>query len=83
MASARALAWLDGVAWMLIYGGCIGLILGVATGEAHLVAGWSLGVLGGVAVAAGVVLILVRSRLKLTPGAGAQSTGNDNTRGKT
>lgn len=82
MASARVLAWLDGIAWTLIYGGCIGLILGVATGEAHLVAGWSLGVLGAAAIAAGIVLILVRSRLKATPTAGAQST-NDNTRGTT
>lgn len=64
MATTRALAWLDASVWILIYGGCIMLILGIATGDAHLVAGWSLGVLGGIAIAAGVVLIAVRSRLR-------------------
>ena len=47
--------------------------IGIATGNAHLVAGWSLGVLGGIAVAGGVVLIVVRSRLRETPPGGAQS----------
>ncbi len=64
MPTARTLAWLDAAVWVLIYGGCITLILGVATGDAHRVAGWSLGVLGGIAIAAGVVLIAVRSRLR-------------------
>ena len=73
MASARTLAWVERLAWICIYGGVIAVILGVATGGAHLVAGWSLGVLGGIAVAAGVVLIVLRSRLRETPAGGAQS----------
>ena len=66
MASMRTLAWIERLAWSLIYGGVVAIILGVATGGAHLVAGWSLGVLGGIALAAGIVLIIVRSRLQLT-----------------
>ncbi|TFZ00915.1 hypothetical protein EZ313_21015 [Ramlibacter henchirensis] len=74
MASARALAWVERLVWLLIYGGLFAVILGLATGGAHLIAGWSLGVLGGIAVAAGVVLIWVRSRLRETPPGGAQSS---------
>ena len=76
MASARTLAWVESLAWLLIYGGFVAVILGIATGGAHLVAGWSLGVLGGVAMAAGVVLIWVRSRLRETPAGGAQSSND-------
>ena len=74
MASARAIAWVDRVVWILVYGGCFALILGVATGGNHRVAGWSLGVLGGFAIAGGVVLLWVRSRLHEAPAGGAQSS---------
>ena len=74
MASSRTLAWLDGAAWALIYGGLIALVLGIATSGVHLVAGWSLGAVGAVAAVAGVVVIVVRSRLREDPGPGAQST---------
>ena len=83
MASTRTLARLDALTWILIYGGLFAVVLGLATGNAHLVAGWSMGVIGGCAVAAGIVLIFVRSRLRETPAPGAQSTGthdNDNRR---
>lgn len=60
----RTLAWLDRLIWTLIYGGLLTLILGIASGDTHLIAGWSLGVLGGIAAAAGFVLIWVRSRLR-------------------
>ncbi len=73
MASGRAMAWLDVAIWTLIYGGCVGLILGVATGDADRPASWSLGVLGGIAIAAGVVLLVVRSRLAPPAAPGAQS----------
>lgn len=78
MASQRTLARLDALTWTLIYGGLFAIVLGLATGNAHLVAGWSLGVVGGCAVVAGVVLIVVRSRLRETPAPGAQSAGNPN-----
>ncbi|HEY1231091.1 MAG TPA: hypothetical protein VGF26_27630 [Ramlibacter sp.] len=82
MATSRTLAWLDGAAWVLIYGGLFAIVLGLATGDAHLVAGWSMGVIGGCAVVGGIVLIAVRSRLREAPQPGAQSPGtpNDNTR---
>lgn len=74
MASARAIAWIDRLVWVLVYGGCGGIILGLAAGAAHVVAGWSLGVLGALAVAGGVVLLVVRSRLHEPPAGGAQSS---------
>jgi uncharacterized membrane protein HdeD (DUF308 family) len=74
MASPRTLARLDAATWTLIYGGLFGIVLGIVTGGAHLVAGWSLGVLGAIAVVAGIVLIIVRSRLRDTPTPSAQSS---------
>ena len=74
MPSTRALARLDALTWVLIYGGLFGIVLGIVTHGAHLVAGWSLGVLGVIAVVAGIVLIGVRSRLRETPVPGAQSS---------
>jgi hypothetical protein len=76
MATQRALVWLDRAVWTLIYGGLLGLVLGIATGDEHRVAGWSLGVLGGIATVVGVVLIGVRSRQRETPADGAQSPKN-------
>jgi len=63
MVSAKARLWIDRLAWICIYGGLFAVILGVVSGEVHVIAGWSLGVLGGAAIVAGVILILVRSRL--------------------
>jgi len=73
MASARALAWVERAAWICIYSGVFAVILGIVSGEVQAVAGWSLGVLGSIAVAAGIVLIVVRSRLTETAPTGAQS----------
>jgi hypothetical protein len=78
MASARTLAWIESLAWVCIYAGLFAVVLGIVSGEVHVVAGWSLGVIGAAAVAAGIVLIVVRSRLTETP-PGAQSP---NTQGK-
>lgn len=64
MAGARAIAWVERLVWILIYGGLLLIILGIATGGTHLIAGWSLGAIGSVATAAGVVLIWVRSRMQ-------------------
>jgi hypothetical protein len=76
MASARTLAWIDALIWFLIYGGLFAVVLGIATHGVHTIAGWSLGVLGGIATAAGVLLIGVRSRLREAPPGGAQSSEN-------
>jgi len=64
---SRRIARLEVLIWVLIYGGLLTLVLGIASGDVHRVAGWSLAVLGAVAAAAGVVLIWVRSRLREDP----------------
>jgi hypothetical protein len=74
MASARTLAWIDALAWTALYGGLFAIVLGMVAGEVHVVAGWSLGVIGALAAVTGVVLIIVRSRLTETPAPGAQSS---------
>jgi membrane protein implicated in regulation of membrane protease activity len=79
-ASARTLAVLDALAWTLVYGGLLLFVLGIATGEVNLIAGWSFGVVGGVAAVVGIVLILVRARL--SGDRGAQS-GDKPQRGST
>lgn len=73
MASAKLLTWIERLAWVCIYGGLFAIVLGIVSGEVHVIAGWSLGVLGAIAVAAGVVLIVVRSRMTADPPPGAQS----------
>jgi hypothetical protein len=80
MASERARAWVERLAWIAIYSGTLAVILGIVSGEVHVIAGWSLGVLGAVAVAAGLVLIIVRSRMSDTSAPAAQSKS---TEGKT
>ena len=55
--------WLHRLIWVLIYGGLLTLVLGIATGRESPAQGWSLGVAGAVAAVVGVVLIVVRSRL--------------------
>jgi len=76
MASRKTLARVEALIWTLIYGGLFATIIGVATGGVHIAAGWSLGVMGAIAVVAGVVLIWVRSRMTETP---TQEPRTDNT----
>ena len=64
MASARTLARLDALAWTLIYAGLLTLVLGIASHDATAIGGWSLSVLGTLSTVAGIVLIVVRSRLR-------------------
>jgi hypothetical protein len=73
MASPRTLARIDALAWVLIYGGLFALVLGIASHDETAIGGWSLSVLGTLAAIAGVVLIVVRSRLHETPPPDAQS----------
>ena len=56
-------ARLDWLIWILIFGGLFAIALGIATRPVAPAAGWSIMVGGGLATAAGVVLIWVRSRL--------------------
>lgn len=63
--SAKALAWIERLVWIFIYGGLLavslGLFLRLGSADGHLL-GSVLMVKGGVAVLAGVVLIWLRSR---------------------
>jgi hypothetical protein len=72
--SARDIARIEKLIWILIYGGLFAVVLGVSSHRVNPAAGWSLGVVGGVAAAAGAVLIWVRSRLRADPDSGAQSS---------
>ncbi|MBC5786254.1 hypothetical protein H8N03_25175 [Ramlibacter sp. USB13] len=67
MASQRTLARIDALAWTLIYGGLFLLVLGIASHDETRIGGWSLSVIGALAAVAGVVLIIVRSRLPQAP----------------
>jgi hypothetical protein len=64
VASPRTLARIDAIAWILIYGGLFSLILGIASHDETVIGGWSLSVIGVAATVAGIVLILVRARLR-------------------
>ncbi len=61
--SAKTIARIEKLIWVLIYGGLFAVILGLANLSPNPVGGWWLLVIGGLAAMAGVVLIWVRSRL--------------------
>ena len=63
MASPKTLLWIERLVWILIYGGLLALVLGIATVGADAHTGWSLVVLGSCVAGAGAILIWVRSRL--------------------
>ena len=62
--SNKAAARLQALIWVLIYGGLLTLVLGLFVERADDATGWSMVVGGGVAAAAGLVLIYVRSRIR-------------------
>jgi hypothetical protein len=78
--SSRTIVWIERLIWIFIYAGLFAIILGIASGGAHRIAGWSLGVLGGIAVATGIVLIVVRSRLRDSPPGAESKTTSEGTR---
>jgi formate hydrogenlyase subunit 3/multisubunit Na+/H+ antiporter MnhD subunit len=55
---------LETLIWVLIYGGLIVLGLGIAVQRSDAAFGWGLVVAGGILALAGVLLIVVRSRMK-------------------
>ena len=65
MASARTLARVEALVWVLIYGGLLTAVLGLFTGRSEPALGWTLGLIGLAGVFAGAVLLWVRSRLRL------------------
>ena len=64
MASERAIAWIERLVWILIYGGLFAVILGVVARPQAPAAGWVLIVTGACVAVAGAVLVWVRSRLR-------------------
>ena len=50
--------------WALIYGGLLGVVLGLSIQKADDPLGWSIVVGGGLMAAVGAVLLFVRSRRK-------------------
>jgi len=64
MASLKALARVDALFWVLIYGGLLTLVLGLAVRRSASGLGSGLVCVGAVVAAVGALLIYVRSRLK-------------------
>jgi O-antigen/teichoic acid export membrane protein len=64
MVSARATAWMERLAWILIYTGLFAVVLGIAARGRSAGAAWALIAIGGVVTVAGIVLIWVRSRVQ-------------------
>ena len=63
--SPKTIVWIERLVWILIYGGLLVVILGVFLVRGYgPVLGSVLIVKGGIAAAAGVFLIWLRSRLK-------------------
>jgi hypothetical protein len=56
------LSTLDALVWVLIYGGMLGIALGLALRRSIDTLGWGLVAVGGVMTAAGAALVVVRSR---------------------
>jgi hypothetical protein len=55
---------MERVIWLLIYGGLLTLVLAYFAGETQGLDVTVLNVIGGAALAAGVVMVFVRSRLR-------------------
>lgn len=71
---------LEKLIWILIYGGLLAIVLGLAIHGANAAAAWALGIVGGIVAAVGVVLIWVRSRMNVET-AGSDAAGKQ--QGKT
>ncbi|NRF68709.1 hypothetical protein HLB44_17090 [Aquincola sp. S2] len=57
---ARVELWI----WILLYGGLLALVFGLAVERRDFPLGWSIVVGGGIAAATGIFLIFLRSRMK-------------------
>ncbi|MCS4509723.1 hypothetical protein [Xylophilus ampelinus] len=54
---------IENLVWILIYGGLFSMLAGAIAHDSYGTTGKTLVVLGGIAAAAGVVLIYVRSKM--------------------
>jgi hypothetical protein len=55
---------LDKLIWTLIYGGLLGIGLGISVQRLNSPLGWTIATAGGVVAAIGAVLVGVRARMK-------------------
>lgn len=62
-ATNKSIARLQALIWILIYGGLLTLILGVAVERTDDATGWPLVLGGGIVAAVGFFLIWVRSKI--------------------
>lgn len=62
-ASPATLRRLDILVWVLIYGGLLLLVLGIASHDETPVGGWSMTLVGGVMAVAGIIVVVVRARM--------------------
>lgn len=60
-------AALQKLIWVLIYGGLLGVVLGLSIQKSDDPLGWAIVVGGAVSAAVGAVLLFVRSRRKDAP----------------
>ena len=66
MATLLAIARLQKLIWVLIYGGLLALVLGLSVQRTDAVLGLTMALAGGAVAAVGALLIYVRSRMKET-----------------
>lgn len=66
MASAKTLMWVQRLVWIYIYGGLLSVVLSLFVGRTDEATATGMQLVGGVFVVIGVVLIWVRSRLKVS-----------------
>ena len=64
MASPRMQVWIERLIWVLIFGGLLVMVLGIASTRQNAAGADTLVALGAIAAAVGVFLIWVRSRMK-------------------
>lgn len=57
-------ATLDKLIWILVYGGLLAVGLALSVGRTDAALGWMIAGAGGIAGAAGALLVVVRSRAK-------------------
>jgi len=64
MTSQRTISRIQTWIWVLIYGGLLTLVLGIATARTDAALGWIMVAVGAVLAVTGAVLVWVRSRMK-------------------
>ena len=62
-----AIARMQQLIWVLIYGGLLTLVLGLSVQRTDDSLGWPMVVAGGLMTMFGVILIYVRSKMKIEP----------------